>query len=861
MNSTPPTALLPRKPFRPSSSAPRVLVSAFAEDEPDEVVKLSTRASVETLRRTLRSSTSSSNVVALSMAYAEMLQQTRELHYPNTMRTAFASTVLDFILVSSPSVAIWKPLVDDVRKDLFASIYSQENPSIFVDGDATDPRGHRFSSFPTYFSITAKITKELETVRRDLAIRNTVGRKEMMITERIIKRWQLMLLDRLFCAWRQFTKQNRKKEQCIEKCMGKKKSRSLLKKVFSAWSNCTLKERCGRIETDLALLQSHKMQGEEKLVVDFTKMSEAVEAMKVEKNQIQDQYRRLQDDLVDARATVDKLQQRLEQQKNTVTSWRECALQLTSAIRLPPRSLEVLFPSQVLVPATTSTVAVNAENSPVHSPVSRSLVSYAYSPITLTGDCDADVLQWVNLVRGTAHHSSDQENDPLGVPVGSVIEATNFGVDLSSGEVLLDIVKYLDLPGSHSKELSAFSQPQMIAYCLTRLQEYSSCSSLTISVDEVLGATKPELLRAILSLVMRRASLCPLCSPDGITALSTARVEAFADFRTPYEVNNAFAKSIENYRLITRAQTQSTGTAVAAAVTAAAHAGSARPFVDRQLVADLFAHQGLPALSKEELDELSQEVIKFGADIGRIFRCYAPIAYGGTVSLPRFQKFMSDTKLTDKNFSEREATLLFDVLAEKEVGRTKPATSSHQTQHRHAQCGIASWVALLVVISASRTQEGNAAATVLKRFIALVEKSRKSATACGIDEFLELVGSPQVQEVLSKNSAQISRMFDETCQGASTGMTVFELTSCLKEAKVLEYPVTTEEVRKLVEFITDQSADTARLNLDTFIQCVAAVGLVKYSMVWSPISERIKTFLKKDLLTSSTSRGVKKAKA
>jgi hypothetical protein len=851
MKGTQASAMLPRKPCRPASSAPRVQVSALTEDQPEEVVKLSTRVSVDHLRKVLRNSTTSSIITSLSVAYSEMQQQTRELQYPNSIRTAFSCTVLDYILCSSPSVAVWKPLVDEIRKDIFSSIFLQENHSIFFDGDIVDPSGHRFSSFPTHFSSARTLGAQLARLRNEVAFRNSVGKKETLITDQIIKRWQLMLLDRLFSFWRNYTKVAKKKEVCLQKCFGSKKKRALVTKVFSAWSKHTLREKYYRTEALLVQLQTTKIEGEEKLVMDFNKMADSIEAINSEKNTLQEQYKHLQDDLVQAQATVDKLQQRLEQQKAVMSSWRECALQLTSVIRFPPKSLGLLVgPKQLPLPSfsagddqASTTTSFTASSSPVRAPT---LIAVNFLPAPSP---EGEVLHWVNAVLRSIRQSEVSSSS------SEYKEITNFGDDFSDGEVLFDLVQFLEIGGValNQDTRSLAADPTVMAACISALQQFGSCSSLVLTVDDIISCQKPENLRVLLALVMRRASLCPICSPEGISALTSARTDQL-DFRTPFEVNITFAKCVSSYRLASTAHSQACGTAVAEAV-AASDVSATSAFMDRDLVTELFIFRGLPPPSRVDLDEVSEETLRRSGDFGYIFRCYAPSSFGGTVTLGRLQKLLSDAKHVDKAFSERDVAAMFEFLLQKEPLKPKIASPHLLRPHQRLErgIGIGALVAVFVLLS-SKLLDASSSSSLVTRFTLTIERSKKIAFSSGIDEFREIYASPPVQELLAKNSAQLTKMYDDVCQIGSTGehgITFSQFIALLKETKILEYPLTTEELRKLVEFVTDDSADNAFLSCDMFLQCLVAAGLVKHPFLWIPFSDRLKMFLKKDLSSST----------
>jgi hypothetical protein len=699
----------------------------------------------------------------------------------------------------------------------------------------------------------------LTALQDEVAIRNSVGKKEALITNRIIRRWQLMLLDRLMSFWRNYTQDRKSRDLKLQICFEAKRKRIVLNRVFGAWVKYSFREKAVQMSAEFLQAQAKRAEGDEKVLADFQKMADSLEAVTQEKNRLQEQYKRISDDLVQTQSTLEKLQVRYDHQKNMLNSWRECALQLTAVLRFPVKSAavssQITKPEAHGLPSPTKTPPslLEEQSSPVGAPSSPH--SSPRGPANLMGligftpapSATVEVLNWVNKVRRSLDRSEDTDQVPF-------VEIDNFGTDISDGVVLEDLVEFLDIGVKQptQKERKTSSDPSDLSAMssnLAALQRFASCQSMVLSAEDIASCKKPDTVRLLLTLVMRRASLCPVCSPEGIASLNGVRVNQLLDFRSPFEVNEMFSKCVSTYRAVAQAHSNACG---AAAVDSLATSNSMiSASLDRDLVTKLFALRGQTPPSRADLDELTVEVARRSAELYFIFRCYAPLSFGGSVSQERFHKLTADTKLLDKSLSPGDVSVIFDYLCRMESSKPRN-TAPHLVrpdQVLQTGLGITAVTAFLVFLS-SKSHE--TAASAAFRFGSLVDKTRKVAVPSGIDDFREVYTSAVVQEFLAKNSASLLKMYeDATALDASgDGLSLTQLATLLKENKI---SLATEDILKLAKFVSDDysSEGSPSLSFDMFLQCIVATGLSKYPSLWITPLERLKIFFKRDVVVSA----------
>ncbi|CUG63555.1 Hypothetical protein, putative [Bodo saltans] len=271
----------------------------------------------------------SSLINQCALAYHHMIQTTRDLAFPNPLRTSFCCAMIDKIFTAE-SLHDTSDFVNVLKADLFSSLFFNTTPDLYMPSKATelDSTLSRFKVHSHYFTELEIATTERDELLAEMQSKRQVNTKEFALLERIIFRWQTMMVDRLFGAWRNVVCRRKRWLQHLEQNSSSKQRLKRLSQSFSCWKDIS---RYSHVQRQLqASLHRNKEQesSEEGLLREYAKLVAGIEALKAEKQMLQDTVRRSQDEIVTLKVGLEQLQGRLDQQRTTTAAWKDMALQL-----------------------------------------------------------------------------------------------------------------------------------------------------------------------------------------------------------------------------------------------------------------------------------------------------------------------------------------------------------------------------------------------------------------------------------------------------------------------------------------------------------------------------------------------------
>lgn len=486
----------------------RVVVMPQFDDHVSD--KFLSAAALQTLwSSSLTFSSVQSEINRCSLAYQEMLQYTREQTFPNSLRTSFSCALLERIIhslfpKSREKDSAVRELLDLLLADIFASLYFESTPETFLSSAATaspDASLSRFKNYTFYFKEHEVALTERDSFLNELTAKRNCTTKELMLMERIIHRWQTMLLDRLFCAWKQYVR-NRHGWRCRMEALGASRCRrQTLRAVFDSWRHTTKECVSAALVDDLTVKHNEQVNNEETLLQEYAKLVSGIETLKQERAIQQESVRKLTDEVASLAANVESLQSRLERQRATSAAWKDLALQLQNAVigNTPKERL-----SQKLGRKVSDSSAFYPDQDDCSD------FSWAGEPTQVSN----------------AQRTSDESADPVLVWVNKVLKPMNgarghqvldYGA-FCDGFALLGVALALgamtQIEHDEHSNRARVNPAATVRTALTSLSQWMGATDFPSLPDEVdvVCNTNSVVLRLFLARLKMAANQCPTCS-------------------------------------------------------------------------------------------------------------------------------------------------------------------------------------------------------------------------------------------------------------------------------------------------------------------------------------------------------------
>jgi hypothetical protein len=301
------------------------------------------------------------------VAYNESLAVTAQLPYPNPLRTAVACHLLDRLTPSGPGSTSFSPLLASLKKDVFCSIYANTSPSTFTvaaaggrafDGSRSHARSDvgaedvgvsRLLNQATYYQDYHAQLKRHAALQDDFDNQMLANEKQKVVLARVITRWQSMLVDRLFAAWRNYAAKRDGKIARRGAALVRAARRRSLADAFSRWRMHTRDEVETRLVDDLqaarnnAELLGYSAAGDRAdRTADLTRLRAALA-------KADEDLMKLNDDLRGSQVALEQRELRLREMKEEKAFWRGLALRLLT--RGAPTDRTMRLPEECVLSA------------------------------------------------------------------------------------------------------------------------------------------------------------------------------------------------------------------------------------------------------------------------------------------------------------------------------------------------------------------------------------------------------------------------------------------------------------------------------------------------------------------------------
>ena len=327
------------------------------------------------------------------MTYQRLLQMTDHLPPLNPLRVAGAFHMRDKLT----SVHLG-------QDRLLTSLKTDVVNALFHDLDETDPLEHfrRLSEGnsvqlgagrqyrPAYFELLQQqqgIHNEFVAAVKSKAASSW---KQQAILKRVIARWQAMLVDRLFCAWRKYGAVRDRRCDAVVAVMKRKTRRIILRQYLGFWKNNTKRAIQADLGKRLNDMNTKRENDARRFKEDLLNARTESEDLRAQKQRLVDEVRRLEDDLLAARAKMEELHSKLDEEHAEKTRWKNLACSMVQS--LMPRTItdpeEVLFAAQSAASAFISSV----------DGVSPALLAWNHDAVA-QASAEKLLLAWLNGVR------------------------------------------------------------------------------------------------------------------------------------------------------------------------------------------------------------------------------------------------------------------------------------------------------------------------------------------------------------------------------------------------------------------------------------------------------------------------------
>lgn len=303
----------------------------------------------------------SSLSLCAEVAYNETLEVTRQLSAPNPLRTAVACYLLDRLTPSGPGSTSYSPLLAALKDDVFASIYANSAATPRITGDiAATPEEQRSAGVThllnnsTYYQDYHGEVRARKALQSEYDEQMLIAEKQKVVLSRVIDRWQLMLVDRLFTAWRTFASSRDPRLARSGAGLIRATNRRRLVEVFDRWREYTRDSVEERLLNEVRELRAELARAGDDADADRAELVADFEASRTACTSLEEQLLHVKDELRSAQVALEQRDIRIKELSAQKQWWRAAALRAIATSAPADRLLRL--PEDVLINSFTPSV-------------------------------------------------------------------------------------------------------------------------------------------------------------------------------------------------------------------------------------------------------------------------------------------------------------------------------------------------------------------------------------------------------------------------------------------------------------------------------------------------------------------------
>ena len=588
-------------------------------------------------------------------SYQEVVQATTKLPTPNALRTAVACYLLHE-LTDATSDASSRALFYNLKCDVFSAIYRNVDTASFMDhinGGVSSLISHS-----TYFDSFASLREKHTLLQHQYRGKGSFQTKQVESFEKIISRWQTMLVDRLFCAWKNYVQQKKLKLSGTEAVLARLQKRRRLCDTFYRWRKHVDNEKASKLLSELGKLKEIRETEQQRFLDEYRTIVRALDAAKADKAAQVDVISQLNQQVSDSKLEVERMQHLLEEQNVETSKWAAFARQMVTAIRpADPRMPDDAFASD--------------------PGASQRVVQWSADGIK---DISAErlVLLWVNsVIRSDASCEDSILEHSMSISTKSI---SNYDDDFKSGNVLLHLAQRLGIVSTEEYSAVASTRiPTKKIELALRCISKALGMQLPLSALDVCAGTPSSMFCMLAALMEHNRALpllrgvrssCSFDASDSICGDSTTNV-SLTELRDAFEGIFGYQKKwsllfrCARERTLQIADDRFSQKSQQTVATADAF--------DVDLLHCALQHAGHPfdAMSSETFQQLCDALTDQAAPLRAAFSLYG--STGGALTHAKFMKFFTDTGLYSKKFQRKMGASLFDLL----LARSQPDAAAN----------------------------------------------------------------------------------------------------------------------------------------------------------------------------------------
>eukprot|EP00759_Apiculatamorpha_spiralis_P000374 PhF_6_TR10074/c0_g1_i1/m.15637 len=826
----------------------------------------------------------------VQLVLAQIRTTTEFLGTPNALRGAVVFMLMDKVVAT---MGRYNPVMQTLLQEMRTMVYIRKTPGAHVTSsivNAPTALGH-YLEHSTYFEQYLNMQSQYEEFQRMANMVKRTLENKLVVMDRAVKKWQVMLVSRHFSCWRNTAKRSKFRQCAIKTFTQRANRKDLLQTTFYAWRLVCANLKVDVERTQLTENMDFILQKEATTSSRLAETEDKLEEARAQLLRLKEEVESLRDENAHLRVLSQSHEYRVVQWRNVTVAYVQYVLLLSETVTKPPPSATpnaaaVLSPEEIAVNTYTlveQTLLTWLFNVLTEHGLQKALRRRVSNFTTDLKDGAAYILLLHCVTEGALSLQHLEHNDFHRRAEVLLEKVTSLGMDCGiTPEDLVSGIPDYHILLMYTLWSQYFIPPEIVKFETSAMESINNATSQCSFIDDVrefdkkLTSVKSShqawltarniIGRYVHSLLLTRSRGNP-------TKIVTKQEQKEMQVDMKNFTTLAMEKLPEVFPLMPLANPE---------------ANSARE-----------------AENNAELMTTQAVLLRNYTHLRRVYKYYATLG----VTKPRplamdvvqFHRLCLDTKIIGQGFMKKDCVALFQdtndrnadrglvmpdnsVLDEKFVAErvknntnnnntaTAPPDASYSTitgtndevivnevQYNPENMLIANeFVQLLCRVAARKFINEplpNNATAPLKVSDALTTLLTKhiipKAYIADSVEFKQEIFSELVQSVLKKLRRHTMKVFKHYCSGHdnSAGITAEEFTTMLKDAGALEAPLTQRHIMEIyAQFQECPDMASSALVYSEFEEALVCVAVFRNPAPYIPLHTKVNAFLEGQLL-------------